>query len=116
MPLGEIQAKMTEEEGSITAKSYHKNTACKVPCCSVHMLLAIKGYHIFIACFVAAGNLHQYPDTNLIFLKVLCHGDETQSFLLVDVRREAKVQYSAKERKLNPFVNLKYLSTDFRGL
>ena len=70
MPLGEIQAKMAEEEGNITAKSYHKNAVCKVPCCTVPMLLAIKGHHILLHALLqlAVGDVHQYPDTNLIFL------------------------------------------------
>lgn len=40
---------------------------------------------------LVADDLHQYPDTNPIFLLVLCHGDETQSFLLVDVKKKEKV-------------------------
>lgn len=80
-PLGELQTKMAEKEGNITAKSYHKNAVCKVPCCTVPMLLAIKGHRIFIACFVAARDLHQYPETNLTFLWLKCCAMETRHSL-----------------------------------
>lgn len=56
MPLGEFQAQKAEEDDNITAKSYHENAVCKMSCCTVHMLLAIKGHHVFIACLVPVGS------------------------------------------------------------
>lgn len=56
MPLGQIQAKMAEEEGNIIAKSHHKNAVRQVPCCTVPLLMTTNGYHIFNAWLAAAGS------------------------------------------------------------